>query len=1151
MKNLIVAVLLLTTFMSSAFGQGAALGTISGRITDPSEAPIAGVTVTAVNSNTHARYSAATSSDGFYIIRFVQPGPYSVEAIHPGFQKALQPAALVTAASNPTVNFRLTLGSVNESVTVTDKVGLVQLENADRGGELDPIRVEYATQIGRVAMGILIAAPGVNLDNGERGHSPSGNSNASGFMINGGQDRTNEMLLDGVVNRTSSGGYNYGVIPTFEETSEVRVITNAYSAEYGNTTGGVINVTTKSGTNSYHGELFSYVRNTALNANYFERNLAGQPRAVLKYMTYGGVSTGRIWKDKLFYAVRIHKNRSVSPKPLLGHVPTSLERSGDFSQTYYNKSGVPTPITIYDPWTTAYNSSTGIYSRQPFANALIPSNRINAVPKSLWQYVPQPNITCSSQLPCSNYANDPSSKSTVNFLDWTPRIDWNISDKSKFMARYIRTNDLEWGVQFYPNSPADIGSANGFPFFRSNHNMVIDYTRTISPTSVLDVRLGYERYNTGVTNTPRLLKTPGQLGFSSTFVSEAFPAVPVFTFGGSQFGGVTFSGIGLADGNFTPDQVSNFDVNWSKVSGRHILKVGGQIRLERLFNIALGNNAGAFSFGTGDTNGPNRDVSTGAAGNEVASFLLGVGGGSIDKNSTIARQLLWQALFVQDDIKVTPKFTLSVGLRWDHENPMTDRFNALTGIFDTTVASPLASAVKSAAGASYCPACANLSGGLTFPAVNGQARTVYDSTLRNFGPRVAGAYAINSKTALRVGYGLFYGPTYYDPGQAGFSQATPWNAYDTNGLPIATLDNPFPNGLLAAVGAKNGLSTNIGSSISFIDPHAREPESRQFSFELQREIPWGIRLSAAYVNNTVTRLPVTRSLNALTEQQEVQGAAVLNQKVSNPFAGLAPGQSLNNATIAVSSLIVPYPQFTSVSKLDTPVGRTRYDALQIYVVKRLSHGISFSVAYAASKNLAQTSYQWPTDTKLVKYLATLDMPQTLVPNFSVELPFGRGHLLASNLPGWADRIVNGWMANGIIRVQKGIPVVLSSNAISNGSDPNAVPGGQNLNQWINPAAFTPNTNPYAIPRWPIILNSLRCPPIHRFEVGVTKKVRINDRFKYEFSANAYNAMNTPEFWNCPTGTAVNPTSASFGKIAGVSGITNAARILELGSRLTF
>ena len=364
-----------------------------------------------------------------------------------------------------------------------------------------------------------------------------------------------------------------------------------------------------------------------------------------------------------------------------------------------------------------------------------------------------------------------------------------------------------------------------------------------------------------------------------------------------------------------------------------------------------------------------------------------------------------------------------------------------------------------------------------------------------------------------MGFGLFYGPTYYDPGQAGFSQATPWNAYDTNGLPIATLDNPFPNGLLAAVGAKNGLSTNIGSSISFIDPHAREPESRQFSFELQREIPWGIRLSAAYVNNTVTRLPVTRSLNALTEQQEVQGAAVLNQKVSNPFAGLAPGQSLNNATIAVSSLIVPYPQFTSVSKLDTPVGRTRYDALQIYVVKRLSHGISFSVAYAASKNLAQTSYQWPTDTKLVKYLATVKAAA------------------AAN--------------------KKGIPVVLSSNAISNGSDPNAVPGGQNLNQWINPAAFTPNTNPYAIPRWPIILNSLRCPPIHRFEVGVTKKVRINDRFKYEFSANAYNAMNTPEFWNCPTGTAVNPTSASFGKIAGVSGITNAARILELGSRLTF
>ena len=335
MKYLFSTVVMLCLFTALLFGQGAALSTISGRVTDPSDAPIPGATVTVTNLATGARYSAGTTADGLYNVRFLQPGTYSVEVTQQGFQKATQPQVVVAAASNPTVNLRLALGSVSEVVTVSDKVSLVEFENADRGGELDQIRTLYTPTVQRVVMSIIPSAPGVVVAGNDRGMTPSGNSGASGFMLNGGQERTNEMLLDGVPNRTSYGGHNFGVIPTQESTAEVKVITNAYSAEYGNTTGGVINVTTKSGSNDYHGELYTFFRNTSLNANHFERNRLGQPRTRLVYNTYGGIVTGRILRDKLFGTFKYHVSQSNDVKSFSGYVPTQKERDGVYNRPMF------------------------------------------------------------------------------------------------------------------------------------------------------------------------------------------------------------------------------------------------------------------------------------------------------------------------------------------------------------------------------------------------------------------------------------------------------------------------------------------------------------------------------------------------------------------------------------------------------------------------------------------------------------------------------------------------------------------------------------------------------------------------------------------------------------------------------------------------
>jgi hypothetical protein len=1155
MKQFFTAAILLFFCAAILFGQGAALGTISGRVTDPSDSPIPGATITVTNLLTGAKYSAGTSAEGFYNVRFLQPGNYSVEVVHQGFQKAIQPNVTVVAASNPTVNLKLALGSVAETVTVSDRVSIVEFENADRGGEIDTIRSLYTPTVQRTVSSILPSVPGVVVAGNDRGMTPSGNSGASGFMLSGGQERTNEMILDGVPNRTSYGGHNFGIIPTQESTAEVKVITNAFSAEYGNTTGGVINVTTKSGTNEYHGELYTFFRNTALNANHYERNrvprnAAGTeaaPRLRLVYNTYGGIVTGRILRDKLFGTFKYHVSQSNDMKSFVGYVPTQKERDGDLTSTFYMKSGVPTQVVIYDPWTTKQDPATGKYVRTPIAGNVIPSSRINPVAKAFWKYIPLPNAATGALVKATNYLAASGSKANKEYIEWMPRVDWNVSEKTKLMFRHIRTDYKEFPVEYYATA-AEVNG--GYPFIRANHNAVFDWTQTLSPTSVLNFRLGMERYVTGQLELPRLEVEPKELGFSTTFQSQAAKAFPVFRMGGSNIGGSDmFMGGGVPAGSYAPDQVNNMDLTWSKNLGKHNLKVGGQIRLERIYFASAGNDAGSFSFGRGQTNGPDPDVQTVGAGDETASFLFGVGGGSIDRNASASRQSIYSAIYAQDDIKVTQKLTVNVGLRWDRTGGLTDRYDAMTGTFDPTATSPLAAQVKAAAGAQYCPACAALKGGLTFPGVSGMPRNVYAPGNKDFGPRIAVAYALDNKTAIRAGWGMFYGPIYYDPGQAGFSQSTTWVTYDANRLPLNLLDNPFPAGIIQPVGARNGLATNIGTSVSYVDPNTRTPRARQFSFEIQREVFWKMRVSVGYVNNIVSRLPVTRSLDSLTEQQFTQGASYLNTKYANPFAGLVPGYSLNQSTIANSSLIVPYPQFTGVSASSVPIGWSRYDALQLYVVKRMTRGISFSLAYTASKKMEKTGYQWATDPFLEKRLSPLDFPQLLVPNFAVELPFGKGHWLFPNAPGWVDRLINGWQANGIIRIQSGKVVEMATNAIPTGADPNAVPGGQRLDQWINPAAFVAQTNAYQVRRWPYVLSSLRNPPIHRFDLGAVKKTRIAERFMFEIEVEATNAMNTPEWYDSLNGS--NPTSSTFGQIGTVKALTNYPRQVILSGKLTF
>ncbi|MCE5311170.1 MAG: carboxypeptidase regulatory-like domain-containing protein [Acidobacteriales bacterium] len=1145
---LLAAVFVVLTAAVPAFGQGAALGSISGRVTDPSQAPVPDAGITVTNTKTGSTSTAATTADGYYTVRFLQPGTYSVSVTKTGFQKSVQPDVLVATATSPTVNITLTLGAVAETVTVTERVAQIETQNADKGAIIDNIRMLNTPTQGHNIMGITWAAAGVTVATNAKSFTPYDNSGSTSLVISGGQFKSNEMLIDGVPNRGGNEGGLYGTIPTQETVAEMKVLASPYSAEYGRTTGGVVNVTTRSGNNDYHGETYWYNRNVTLAANTFERNLAKLGRLPVHFDQYGFLVSGPAFKNKLFFSSGWQRLHSGSKKSYSGHVPTEAERNGDFTDTWWNSGGQKAPVLIYDPWSIKQDPVTGRYSRTALAGNKVPASRMSPVAKAFWKYIPMPNATGDPITRGSNYL--PSGGSAkADFSEYSNRVDWNINDTNRFSVRHIRNNFNSYDVEFYPGA-ADVNT--GFPFTRANHNLVVDYTRTISPTSVLNVRAGLQRYLTANINNKRGEVTPKDLGFGSTFVAQASPYFPYFSFGGSPgYGGTGFSGAGQGSGNFTPDQINNVDATWSKIIGKHTLKIGGQGRLERTYNVAAGYNAGNFGFSPTATN-QDPQVNVASAGDSVASFLMGVGSASIDVLSLPARQGKSLALFVQDDISVTSKLKINLGLRWDWTGPMTDRYNAMTGMFDETATSPLAAQVKAAAAAANCPACANLRGGLTFPGVGGMPRNVYNASRKNFGPRFGFAYALDNKTAIRGGFGMFYGPIWYDPGQpAGYSQTTSSILYDANLIPINLIDNPFPTGLLQPTGSSKGLATNIGAGISFIDPETREPRAYQASFEIQREIPWGVLVSAGYNFNYNDRLPVNQSLNYIAESLYVQGASVLNRKVDNPFAGLVPGYALNQSQISFSSLQYQFPQFTGVTKVNVPIGDSRYDGLQTQVTKRFSQGVSMSFGYTVSKKLGHFGYANSFDNFLEKRYEDYDIPQNFVANGSWEMPWGKTRWAWRDMPGWLDHIIGGWQINWMIRVSSGRPYQMGADTIPvAGVDPNDVPGGQRLDQWVNRAAYTLNTNPYAPRRWYTMTGRLREPPTHNFDLGIMKNFRITERVKFQFINNWVNAFNTPQ-WYATTGNCATASKSCFGQIAGYQNQSNYPRQIQFAGRISF
>jgi hypothetical protein len=1119
---------------------------LTGRVTDAAGGGVAGAEITITNPATAQVTSTKTGEDGNYQVSFLTPGKYVVTAEKAGFKKAIREGVSLEVAERGVVDFQMAVGEVTQSVTVAADAEALETQSADRGLTIESTRVLDAPLQGRNPFAEAWSSPGVIQNAATQRLRPFDISGSSSMAIDGGRPSTNEVLVDGVSSLYQASSVSY--VPTAEAVSEFKVQTTNFDAQYGWTLGGVVNMITKSGTNQYHGSVFEFLENTHLNANTFNNNLTGVGRQSSHINTFGGDIGGPIKKNKLFFTYTFEDIRQVIPDPFVTSVPSPLQRQGNFSQTYYARdaSGNPLVQTIYDPFST-----TPSLTRTPFSGNIIPTNRLDPVATKVFSYIPTGNVPGDPLTGLNNLSNNGATRKFTDFFpENTGRVDYNLNQSTRLFVRYSR-NALQEERSFHYSTnaainPADTGNNN--PFTRENHNATIQFTKTLNPTTVLDLRAGLERFKSESGGNQGAGVGPSTLGFSSTFASQAVNWFPKFNW-------ANYEGAGAQPTLVSPvAQTTSVQASIAKSVGRVNMKAGYEFRVIRGYSQNPGFNAGNFSFDQLFT-GANPSLIQSSSGNALASFLMGTPqSGYIQVASQPARQEKLSSVYFQNDIRVTDKLKLNLGLRWDYLGPLTDRFNQLPRGFAFTTVNPISTTAY------------QVYGGVLFAGVGGNPRGIFDPSWGNVGPRVGAAYQLDQHTVIRGGYALIYGQTFYDPGNApGFTQTTNMVTSIQAGVPSNTLDNPFPTGILQPAGASLGLLTALGQNYTFADPAGGAPPYvQQFSFEVQREVARDFLVSAGYVGSRSSRIAVTQQINALPINALALGTTALNANVTNPFAGRLPGTALNGATIQNRQFLAPYPEFllNGVTENFRPLGKSSYNSVQFLVSKRLSYGLNFSVAYTISKQIDQVNFANPQDIRLERVIAAWDIPQNLQINFLYQLPFGNGKRFGGDLPKPVRHAVSGWEVSTLTRLQKGMPMNFPSGAAATGVNP--VLSDPSYTRWFNTCTLLANGSrqnclaneqpawsirqPDTLQLWSSRLASVRIPGIHNIDISLIKHNRITERFDLLFRVDFINAFNSPQFFSGPVTTV---TSGNFGRISGAMDQSNLPRFIQLSMKLNF
>ncbi len=1112
-------------------------GNLVGTVTDASGAVVPGVEVNAIKVDTGVAAGSVTNDAGKFTIRFLRPGVYRLVASKTGFKTYSQENLAVRIDDTLDITIRLEVGSIAETVEVRAGASLLETASSTVGQVMDERRMLELPQKGGNPLELQRLVPGlVNLTNLRtmKSSSPSG---TSGVSVNGTGTNTTLFNIDGVSNSTNDGGggkLRVAYIPPSSAIDGFKMESNPYDASVGHVYGPVINMSTKGGTNDIHGSLYYWAKNSAFDAMNFFSNKAGLSKLVYQDHRYG-VSAGgpvvlpRLYNghNKTFFFFAWEQNRWALPAATdqFSTVPTAAQRGGDFSALL----AVGNQYQIYNPFTTR-PAASGRYQRDPYPGNIIPKSQLSATGASLAGIWPLPNQAGTRDGQNNFYYPDVRKQRNDSEMG---RVDHAFSPNNRL---FLRLNHY-----FYEDPKNALGILATKRL--TNHfkrGVALDDVIVLGPSVILNLRYG-------VTSAEYLERRVTQgtdlttLGFSQALAKLIDPKLA--TVPHVKAGSYTaLAEWDNGDGGNTA-LTHSWLADFTKLRGSHSFRFGTDVRLLRVFGNRY---PGALSpdllFTSTYTRGPLDNASTAPIGQELATMLLGIPEGNMTTAASYAAQDKYFGVYLQDDFKATPKLTLNLGLRYEKNWPVTERFNRLVAVYDATSPSP----VEAQARVNYAknpiaelPATAfSARGGLTWVNQNGWGRSPYEANRGQWLPRIGLAYQVNASTVLRSGYGIYFdtlGVDRFIPIQIGFSQATPIQASRDSGVTyISTLANPFPSGLLAPLGASGGPATNLGQGLEAFDSKLKPAYSQRWSVGLQRSLPGQYLLDVSYVANRSTNIGAARQSNSTPARylstlptRDQKTIDYLTAQSPNPFYGL---NSVYSAQIARANLLRPYPQFGDLS-ISQPVGYSWYHSLQVRGERRFSQGYTLQIGYTYSKFMQATEFLNPTDPAPYRVVSDMDRPHVFTLSGLWEIPVGRGRRLGASLPSPVDFILGGWQFSGTVVRQAGAPLAFS-NIIFNGSlkDISLPKDKRNADRWFNTdAGFEKNSKLQLannIRGFPIRLSGARSDGQSTWNFSLLKNYRIWERLNAQFRIEAYNAWNHSSF-DTPNRT---PTNTAFGTI---------------------
>jgi len=1169
--------MLLTLLVPAGLRAQGVQATLKGRVTDSSGAVVPNAKIEVKNSGTNVVLDTVSDSAGLYAMPFLNPGTYSVSVEASGFKKFVHENLVLSVGDTKDVDIALEVGAVNEQLTVSSEATLLETAKADRGTLVDQQSVKELPLNGRNPFMLAKIVAGVNFNGTVIYQRPFDNGAIAQWTINGGLYESNEFLLDGAPNNAQAGTNNIAYVPPVDAVQEFKIQTNSYDAQYGHTSGGIVNVSLKSGTNTPHGTVYEFARRKAWDANSFQNNASGTPKGEHYLDQYGGELAGPVYvpkvydgRNKTFFLFTYEKYRENTPRPYTLSVPAPEFSSGDFTKLV---NGAGQPIAIYDPATG--HDVNGTWTRTPFPGNKIPTDRINPIAKNILTYFPSPNTSTPGQNYSQNnlYFDAPDKDSFYNQI---LKIDQQAGSKHHFAFREIRSNRLEMG---YDGSNAALGpgQSGSLPEIRTNDSLGLEWVGIMSPQMVLNARLSFARYlgedrgdaNAGFDIT--------KLGFPSS-LAKSLPGGPFF----GTYSFTNYFNLGqYPTGDITNTGAFAGSMNWNIRS--HSVKAGVDIRdiqyITQNFSTAL--NLGASPGWTQQ----NYAQSDPLSGETIASWLLGTPSSGSSAYSLLGvYQEHYYAPWIQDDWRVTSRLSLNLGLRWDFNVPPYERFNRMDRGFDPNVSSPVNQLINQQQSPGY-----SVKGGLLFAGVNGQPRNAADTYKKAVQPRFGMAYRITGKLIMRGGWGRYYlNPSNTYIQSSGFNTSTPLvNSNDGGRTPIPNLiDNPFPSGLLVPVGSSLGANTFVGQGLTVVNPKFILPHMDQFSFGFQYELPGHSKVDASYVGSRGANLESTQPINfnSLSLRQQCDfwegGVASYCQAlIPNPFYQLAPfsGTSyFTSPTLARSTLTVPYPQFGGITEAKMNAAFSWYNSFQVTYEVRVKNGLTLVADWTMSKQVYQNGFNDIQQLVPERSIYQYDQPESVKATAVYQLPFGRGRRFFGSSGRLVSRLLGGWEANVLFGYHSGIPWRLPGSFIyvKEAKLPN-INWDSPIVQVVQPCVAQWNTNGtitmqsfstkagctsynflseplFAPAAEPAYSGQIRTMSVPNADVSLNKTTQIKERTSVQFRAEIFNFTNTFNFYQQQPNSTL--TSSSFGTVvkANVSSNNgNQPRYIQLSVKFNF